>query len=151
MDLRYKYFGLIFGRNRKVCRLDSAQFPEEDGSHVAVWSGINSDKMHWVQGGVQMTAGTQSPDAYIEINKDGQHPHYEGWPVAFGDKVTVTLIKRPNGNWKLKVNFNGQSHVSDEVYIGRNNTTDAMLEILGHAKAIGHINGRKVQGNTIPK
>jgi hypothetical protein len=142
----YHYYGIRQGRLFERLALLNATIT--DGSHAAVWVGVNSPgNQSWLQGGVLQEQGDTHPWAYIEIGPVGRRYSIQRWPVALGQRVPVRLVRR-NGYWRARVTVGDQVHVSRRVRVPHA-ISDSMLEILGTASAVGMISHRLVVGSTI--
>jgi hypothetical protein len=157
-SLTYRYFGFITGQKTEVCTLDKVTWANTtSGAHAAVWLGRNNSNLsHWIQGGVEVESYNNQPNAYIEIQgaETGNKYQLHTWPVEYGTKVTVKLTRPKLGTHRCHISWtdkNGVAHSQALQTSFRSIITDAMLEILGQAAAIGSLNGKVVKGNTLTK
>lgn len=144
----YRYFGRVFGLYRTRVAIHSALLRSE-GSHVAVWAGVNASRnQEWVQGGVMQEFGDSHPWAYIEVGPPGAHYSLHTWPVKDREFVPVRLV-HSDGRWHVEIVVGGVTHHSREVRVEKPVTVDAMLEVLDHASASVEIGRRFITGGGV--
>jgi hypothetical protein len=160
----YRYFGLIMGVYRKVVTLKESFLM--DGGHVAVWLGVNNpyvgtpSKQRWVQGGSlnDMTSDGVNVHPLLAAYIEEVGPQVKNgyrlrtWPIPLGTPVSVTLTRalRNRKLYRITIKFQDQKHHSEWCEIG-SPTVDAVLELLGHCKAVATIGRHTVKGNTLNK
>jgi len=153
----YHYFGIVFGRVKRVVALVSASLGEA-GAHAAVWSGCNADgNTSWVQGGIFLDDINASvPSAYIEQKGPDVPDGYSllSWPMSkYGIKVTVVLKRNPlhSRQWRVVITYTdeGVAHKFQSQWVKVPHPTfDADLELLGPSQAVCTINGKQVTGTS---
>lgn len=133
----YQYHGLIRNQSRVTVTLDQVALPRQ-ASHAAVWDGASGPRARvWVQAGVEASGGR--PQLYIEAaNYPKCFYSIRTWPARFHQRIRVR-VEHHGDRWRVLAG----GHASRWMRIRHGNVI-ATLELYDSARAVAHIDARRV-------